>query len=341
MAVTIYDIAKAVGFSPSTVSKALNGRRDVGGATRAKVIKAASAMGYAPNVHARGLKMNKSWLVGLVYDEDAHVLSLDHPLFLPVINAFKQRMELYGYELLFLSHHSRFACGNLLSHASSRQIDGLLLMSFPQRELSSFNAASRRIPAVSCDSVVPGILSVVTDNMGAASQAVRYLYDLGHRRIAHVAGPSDKVATAGDERLVGYREGLASCGLPCDEALIARAKGWTPEDGRDAFVSLLDRNTDMSAVFCSADFYVMGLLQICRDRNIDIPRDLSVIGFDDAQWTSFLKPGFTTFRQNKEQLGTVSAEMLIEAMEGTSRDEIMRIDAQLIQRGSCARLHIQ
>lgn len=333
--VTIYDIAKAVGTSPATISKALNGRHDVSEALRKRVIETATTMGYRPNVHARGLKMRQSWLVGVVYGE-GEADELEHPLFLPIMNAFKHTLEQHGYELLFLSQHSRFVGDNLLSHASSRQVDGLLLMNVPHHAIDSLLEAAKGIPMVSCDAIVPSMTSVVTDNVAASEEAVRYLYQAGHRIIGHLGGPSNPIAVAGDERFSGYERAMHAFGLHDLDRLEVRAGEWTPAHGQTAFNRLLEQAPDITAVYCAADFYVMGILQVCKERNIRIPQDLSVIGFDDVQWTGFVSPGFTTFRQDKQTLGRIAAEQLLATMADEAESRVIRVPAELIIRGSCA-----
>jgi LacI family transcriptional regulator len=336
-AITIYDIAKAAHVSPATVSKALNSRHDVSDSMREHVHQIALEMGYHPNAQARSLKLRRSYLIGVVYEEEGQWVSLDHPLFLPVLNAFKKRMEHSGYEIMFLSRGSMFQGGNLLSHVFSRQLDGLLLLDFSPKELPGLLEASVKIPIVACDSVVSALPSVVTDNASAAQQAVRYLFSLGHTRIAHIAGPSGGVSPAGSERLEGYVKGLQECGLPYDVSLVEQAQDWSPRSGKSAFDGLLVKNNGMTfdALFVAADSYIMGILKTCAQMGVSIPKDLSVIGFDDAQWTGFLQPGFTTFKQDKELLGDTSAGILLDLIDGKKRDGLTRIPAELIIRGSC------
>jgi LacI family transcriptional regulator len=331
--ITIYDIAKAVGASPATVSKALNGRRDVSDAMRDKIIKKAAEMGYRPNVNARGLKMKKSWLVGIVYGSDMHD-TLEHPLFLPIMDAFKRQMEMHGYELLFLSQSSKFIGDSLFSHAFSRQVEGLLLINVSPETANLFKHSATHIPMVSCDGIISSMTSVLTDNESAGIEAVDYLYKMGHRSIGHIAGPVGMIATAGEERKRGFKLGLERCGLVYDESQVVTAKGWTFKAGRDAFMQLLNQNPHMTAVFCAADFYLMGVLDVCKERNLTIPQDMSVIGFDDLQWTAYMNPGFTTFRQDKEMLGKLSADRLVENINGEHRKEIIRIPATLVIRDS-------
>ena len=335
--VTIYDIAKAAHVSPATVSKALNSRHDVSDAMREHVHQIASEMGYRPNAQARSLKLKQSYLIGVVYEEDGQWVSLDHPLFLPVLNAFKRRMESNGYEIMFLSQSSMFKGGGLSSHIFSRQLDGLLLLDFSPGDLPALLEVAQKIPIVACDSVVPSLASIVTDNVLAASQAVVYLHSLGHVRIAHIAGPAKGVSPAGAERLQGYKQGLELCGLPYDDTLVAQAEDWSPQAGKTSFERLLlkHKGKDFSGIFAAADFYIMGILQTCAQLGVSIPNDLSIVGFDDAQWTGFVQPGFTTFKQDKELLGDTSARILLDLLEGKGSVGLIRIPAELVIRGSC------
>ena len=331
--ITIHDVAKAVGASTATVSKALNGRKDVSAEMRDKVLKTAMELGYRPNVSARGLKMKKSWLVGILYGFGM-LSTLEHPLFLPIMDAFKRRMEQYGYELLFLSGASNFVGNDLLTHMSVRHLDGVLLMDPHPTMVEKLISLPKRFPMVCCDGIIPSITSVLTDNHAAAWEAVQYLHQCGHENIGHIAGPSGVIATAGQERLEGFKSAMEHFGLPCDDSHVVAAKEWTYGAGREAFIELMDRNPNLTAIFCAADFYLMGVTGVCRERAISIPEDLSVVGFDDMEWTRYIDPGFTTFRQDKETLGIRSAEALVQCMEHEVESEIIRIPSPLITRNS-------
>lgn len=335
--VTIYDIAMMVGTSPSTVSKALNGRHDVSESMRTRVLLAATELGYRPNEHAKGLKTRKSWLVGVVYGAE-HEDTLEHPLFLPILSAFKERMEQFGYELLFLSQNFRVQGDSLLSHVFKRQVDGLLFMNVSQKVVDGIVQSPTSIPMVSCDAVITGMTSVVTDNVEAGIKAVTYLHERGHRIIGHIAGPELHVAQSGTERLEGYKQGLERCGLSYRKEFVVTASGWTPEDGLKASSRLLGGKEKPTAVFCGADFYAMGLRAYCRRNHLAIPSEVSVIGFDDVQWTEYVEPGYTTFRQEKRTIGILAAEELKKSMDGNGSKQIVKIPAQLIERGSVCTL---
>jgi DNA-binding LacI/PurR family transcriptional regulator len=335
--VTIYDIARKAGVSPATVSKALNGRPDVNDVTRSHIIAAAAELGYTPNVHARGLKLKKSWLIGVVYSDDGVSLPLDHPLFLPLLDSFKREIEADGYELLFFSDNSPLVGNNMIAHCCSRQVDGVLLVNVDNVDAPAVSSAANDIPMVSCNLVLDGVPAVITDNFSAASKAVEYLYSLGHRRIAHVAGPMQTHVLAASERLAGYKAALEACGLAYDPSLVVVADAWTPEAGAEAFSRLLvGKDSSLTAVFFASDSLMMGALPLMKEHNLFSPDDLSVIGFDGAQWTQFLGGGYTTFRQQAGLLGSTSARLLLEKIDGASRADIVRIPAELVIRNSCA-----
>ncbi|MFA6689013.1 MAG: LacI family DNA-binding transcriptional regulator [Sphaerochaetaceae bacterium] len=337
--VTIYDIARKAGVSPATVSKALNGRQDVNDVTRAHVIASATELGYVPNAHARGLKMKKSWLVGVAYSDGGVSMPLDHPLFLPLLDSFKRIMEAEGYELLFFSDTSSLIGNNMVAHCFSRQVDGVLLVKLLDIEQNALRTAAQDIPMVSCNLLIDGIPAVITDNFRAAYQAVEYLYSLGHRRIAHVAGPLDSLAVAGPERLAGYRAALADLHLESDASDFVESKGWAPDDGAEAFLQLLDRKDRLfTAVFFASDAMMMGAMPVMERLGLSCPDDLSLIGFDGAQWTEYVGGGYTTFRQQAELLGVSCARSLLRQLDGDEVEPIVRIPAELVARHSCCQI---
>ncbi len=333
--VTIYDIAKRAGVSPSTVSKALNGRRDVNDVTRTHVLAMASQMGYTPNVHARGLKMKKSWLIGVVYTDGGISLPLDHPLFLPLLDSFKTEIESQGYELLFFSDQSPLIGQNMLAHCVSRQVDGVLLLNIDKIDPVAVRSVSESIPMVSCNVVIDGVPSVVTDNYGGAKQAVQFLIQQGHKRIAHVGGPKQHFVRAAYERCMGYRDALSDANIPYDTLLVREAANWSPEAGAEATRLLLQSNPQgCTGIFYGSDSLMLGGISVLAEMGIEVGKDCSVIGFDGALWTKYMTIGYSTMMQQASVLGSKSAQLLMENIEGNLNNEIVRVPAILVSRGS-------
>jgi len=339
---TIYDIARFVGVAPSTVSKALNGKSDVNVATKSAIISAASKLGYLPSGRASySLHQRRSMLIGVVYETSTGSMPLDHPLFLPLIDSFKRKIESKEYELLFLSSKSPFDRGGWIYHCYTRQVDSVLLVNCEIQDERKILAIQHNIPILSCHSVVSGMGAVISDNNTAGVDAVKYLYSFGHRRIAHVAGPKEIYVMSGKERLEGYKRGLELCGLSYDDSLVEICEGWTPQDGSRALSRLLDRNRDFSAVFFASDNLMLGGLKTLKEQNIEVPKDISLVGFDGDPWTGYIDHGYSTFIQQKELMGETAANILLEGMNKKPMYEVVRIPARLAARGSCRHLQLK
>lgn len=339
---TIYDIARQTGYSAPTVSKALNGHPDIGKTATAEILRAASELGYIPNQSAKSLKTRKSWLVGVLFEEGGLDAGLEHPLFPGILDAFRSGMEASGHEILFLARNLGGRRMSLLGHCRYRALDGVLILDADGHEPGVQELAGSGIPCVSSNIILPGVPSVTSENQASAAEAVRSLYSLGHRRIAHIAGPQDAFATAGSERLEGYRRGLASCGLDFDPGLVVEARQWSMHAGYEAMIALLtgskERGAMPTAIFVAADILVFGAMRACRELGIGIPDDLSVIGFDDSEWTAIERPSISTFRQDRAAIGALSAALLLDRISGKIVPGRITVPATFIMRGSCRKI---
>jgi LacI family transcriptional regulator len=339
--VTIYDIARHVGVAPSTVSKALNGKSDVNVATRSTIISAASELGYLPSGNSAPYKQHKkrSMLIGVVYETNGASMPLNHPLFLPLIDSFKRKIEDKEYELLFLSSKSPFDRGGWIYHCYSRQVDSVLLVNYEVADEDSIRAVLNNIPVLSCHTLIEGMGAVIADSITAGIDAIKYLYSLGHERIGHIAGPIEKYVLAGKERLDGYKRGIDLCGLGYDESLVQISDGWTPKDGAEAMARLLKQaKSSFTAVFFASDNLMLGGLRTLRQKGIVVPKDLSIVGFDGDPWTVYIDHGYSTFAQQKELMGETAANILLAAMNKKPMFEVVRIPVRLIARGSCRQI---
>ncbi len=335
MAVTIYDIAQKTGYSPPTVSKALNNQSDIAEATRLKIATVAQAMGYVPNQGAKALVTRKSWLIGMLFEEIDQNLGLDHPLFSGIMNAFKEQIEREGYELIFIATNLGRKRMSYLEHCRYRGVDGVLVLNSNAENDEVLEVASSGFPCVSANLVYQECITVTSENRDSSVEAVKYLHKLGHRRIAHIAGPQNLRASAGLERLEGYRQGLEVCGLPGDETLVFRAEHWTEDFGQLAlqhFWSLSDRPT---ALFSSSDLFTVGVYSAARALGVRLPQDLSVVSFDDNAVARYLYPALTTFRQDRGALGREAARLILDQIAGRPTPRRIRVPVRLIERESC------
>ncbi|MDX9957110.1 MAG: LacI family DNA-binding transcriptional regulator [Spirochaetia bacterium] len=335
---TIYDIAKATGFSPPTVSKALNNQSDIGSATKARIVEVAKQLGYIPNPNAKVLVTKKSWMIGIIFEEDDLGIGLVHPLFAGIMNAFKTRMESEGYELLFIARNLGRRKMSLLDHCQYRRVDAVLVLNCNAQSSEVHEIIQSGIPCVSSNIVFPDTCTVTSFNVEPSIQAVEYLYQLGHRTIAHIAGPLDPLASAALERKEGFVAGLAAQGLPLVEDNMVEAQHWNPESGYQAMMELWNRGTRPTAVYCAGDILSFGVLNACRELGVRIPEDLSLISFDDNEWAMYGQPPLTTFRQDRIAIGQASAELMLKVLAGRKVPLRSYIPVTLIERQSCQRV---
>jgi len=336
--VTIYDIAKITGYSAPTVSKALNNQSDIGQKTKEKIMRVAKELGYIPNSSAKGLVTKKSWLIGLIYEEDDMGIGIEHPLFASIINTFKQEMEAIGYELIFIARNLGGRKMSLLEHCRYRHVDGVLIVNSNADDEEVLEVTKGDVPCISSNIVFPDVSTVTSENIRPSVEAVQYLYSLGHRSIAHIAGPQNSIAAAGYERLEGYKAGLVSRHLPINDELIVVADLWNGQSGYKAMMELWNRQVKPTAIFCASDIMAMGVMNACRDLGLSIPEDISIISFDDNLWASFAHPPLTTFRQDRHAIGKKAAEMMKMLLNGEKVPPRVLVPVTLIERESCAPL---
>jgi LacI family transcriptional regulator len=334
---TIYDIAKAAGVSPPSVSKALNGSREISELTRGRIMGIARDMGYTPNAHAKALTRRKSFLVGVLYNETHTMLGLEHPLFGGIINAFKERMEGSGYELVFITRDLGGKRMSFAEHCRYRGVDAIFIANTLTDDPDLEELLKAGFRCVCGNNIFPGVPAVLTDNEAASRKLVLYLAGLGHRRIAHLTGKVDPRSPAAIERHRGYMAGLKEAGIVYDPSLVESRPEWNFEEGVRGIQAILDRGAGPTAVMAGCDVMAFGAMRALRERGLSIPDDISVAGFDDYDISAYYQPALTTMRQDKAGLGLQAAQTLLGLLAGKKPDPVpLRIPAKLMERQSTA-----
>lgn len=327
--VTIYDIAEATGYSAPTVSKVLNGNGSLSEETRQKILDKAKEMGYEPNITARTLTTKKSNLIGLIYDDTGMNKGFAHPLFSPILTRFREKIEAAGYDIIFLSRHFNMS---YYSHATFRCIDGVIIINPATNTPDDFaDFIKEGLPRVSTNSIFEGICTVITENEQGGSEAAEYFINHGHKKIAYISGPIDGISAAPNERYAGFKSTLEKHKM-FDESLYEISAGWGKKDGYEAFARLIKRRKDITAVFVTNDQLAFGVYEYAKEHNMKIPEDISVIGFDDEYAAEYA--GLTTFRQNAEEIADLSAQMMLDQIDGKEVPPIIRCKPELIERKS-------
>lgn len=331
---TLRDVAEAAGVHPATASRALNPatRGLVNADTARRVMKVAEQLGYRPNPIARGLKTAKSGTIGLV------VPDLANPLFPPIVRGIEDVLEPAGYTgLIVNTDNDPDREQAQIDRLRARQVEGLIvatalvehpLMERLHREGVVMVMVNRRTDGVDVPSITP-------DDAAGVQLAVKHLAGLGHRRIAHVAGPLE--TSTGVTRARSFRAVVRELGLDDDPALTTTASQWSEESGAEGLRRLLDTAPGFTAVVAGNDLIALGCYDVFAERGLDCPADISVVGFNDMPFLDKLKPPLTTIAIPQQQIGAEAARLLLDAIaEPTRPARSVLLPLSLVARGSTA-----
>ena len=321
--VTSVDVARRAGVSQSTVSLVFSGkgRGRVSEETQERVRRCARELGYRPNVAAQALRLGRSRAVALL------VPDVTNPFFSRVLRGAQRAAQAAGYTVALVdTANDRRWEEQSFEALRAGPVDGDLLF-----EVSAPEALGSDQAVVMMEAEAPGRPSVRFDAEGGAAAAFEHLVDLGHRRIGHLAAAFD--APTFHLREAARVRVLSEAGL--DPATQPRAlTPITIDDARDAAGALLEEQP--TAVFCDDDIIAAGLYLATRERGLHVPRDLSVIGFDDMDFARVLDPALTTVALDAELLGASGFELLESRMAGRRTRRRMVLPAELLVRGSTA-----
>ncbi len=327
------DVAERAGVSVTTVSHVINDTRPVSEALRDKVRVAMVELGYQPNTLARSLRRGETHTIGIIVPDSAN------PFFAEVARGVEDASFECGYSVILCNTDNDLEKERLYtSLLVKKQVDGIL---FVAAGLSAENIQAlqaREMPLVLVDRQVAGVDvdSVLTDNARGGWLATQHLIDLGHCRIGCVIGPSDLTPSAA--RSFGYRKALDEAGIQVDEALIVRGD-FQYESGYEAASQLLSIPEPPSAIFACNDLMAVGVLSSALERGIQIPGELSVVGFDDVRLAVYANPPITTVKQPKYEMGVLAAQMLLERMhEPALKPRTELLETRLVVRHSTAPL---
>jgi len=331
---TLRDVAEAAGVHAATASRALNPatRGLVNADTARRVIKFAESLGYRPNPIARGLKTSRSGTVGLVIPD------LTNPLFPPVVRGIEDVLEPAGYSGLIVNTDNDPRRERVqVEQLRSRQVEGLIvataLLDHPlleqlYRENVKMVMVNRRANRVDVPSIAP-------DDEAGITMAVSHLFKLGHRRIAHLAGPL--TTSTGVTRAHAFRNAVRDLELDDDAELMATCDYWSEEEGARVLGQLLDDGVEFTAIVAGNDLIALGCYDVFAERGIDCPADISVVGFNDMPFLDKLRPPLTSVAIPHHQIGVEAARMLLESLDEQERlQRSVLLPLSLKERGSTA-----
>lgn len=327
--VNIYELAEATGFSSSTVSKALNNTGRISEKTRKIIMDKAHEMNYVASYYAKALSQKKSWIIAVIFSDNLGI-GLSHPHFSVILESFKQEVEQAGYEVTFVNRNMGNTEMTYLEFCRYRQVEGVFIANFYSLSNQLPELIKSGMPIVSADSGDLEIPTITSDDVQGGMLAAEYLISLGHKKISHIAGPFYTISA--QDRQNGFDQIMKNNGIY--EYKVYEADNYGFEDGYNQALEVMKELELPTAVFVSGDWMALGAIKAFRERGINVPEDVSIIGYDDMAFLQYSYPALTTIRQNKRQIGITSARHLIDQINGNKVDSV-KIEVEVVERETC------
>ncbi len=329
MMATIHDVARIAGVGIGTVSRVINNSSNVKPGTRARVLEAIDQLGYKPNPIARSMISKRTNSIGVIAP------FFTRPFFMEVLQGVEMAIATYGKELVLYNvrtDEQRDHCfSDLPMH---RKVDGVLILSLSPDDEVAQKFRHVGLPVVLVDAYSPLLTSLVVNNKEGASQAIRYLLQVGHRRIGFINGIVEgnfKFNQATD-RLEGVKCALQEAGVAFDPELVV-ATEWNRVGGRDAAFHLLTREVRPSAIFVASDIQAVGVLEAARSLHIRVPEELAVVGFDGIEISELL--GLSTVQQPMRQMGEEGIHKLMTLIDDPAHPpELIWLNTTFVERAT-------
>lgn len=326
----IYDVARAAGVSISTVSHVLNGTRFVSEETKARVYRAVKELNYRPSSLARALVRQETRMIALVVPDNVN------PFFAELARGIEDYGFRAGYNVI-LCNSDRDASKELayLDMLISKRVDGVIYMGLDNRTETLQPLLEQSIPLVAFDQEHEAIDVVLLNNYEGGYDATRYLIELGHRRIACIGGP-DPLTRSG-LRVRGYEKALSEAGISPEPALILSGD-WSFRSGQEAARQFFELPVPPTAIFACNDTMAIGAMSFLQQKGLVVPRDVSVIGFDNITLSTFCTPRLTTLGTLSADVGRRLCQLLLDRINGQLPPEPQRhlVTGSLIIRDSVA-----
>jgi LacI family transcriptional regulator len=330
MSVTLADLAKAAGVSISTVSRALTGSdHPVNEKTRQRILRLADELGYEPNLLARGLRSDCTFTIGVILD------NISSPFAPPVVRGIQDEVKRANYSIILTnSDWDPVVEAESVRTFISRPVDGIIFVDTwlhsaneePPPSEKPYVFVNRLFGATDCNCIGP-------DDRYGAQLAAGHLARLGHRRIAFINGPEGWEASL--NRLAGYRDALAAYGLPFDRALV-RCGTWEVRDGYRAARELIALADPPTAIFAGNDFMAIGAIYALQDAGLHVPKDVAVVGYDDREVASLVRPALTTVTLPCYEMGEAAARLILSQLEDQAKPATAeQVRGRLVVRESC------
>jgi len=335
MPVRIADVARHLGVSPASVSRALNDRPGVSKELRQRILAAAHELDFAPNMAARGLATQRTQTVALVLGRKDTPLDAD-PFYPLITHGAEASLAQHAYHLILITvDGTQTASASAFRLVKEKRVDGLILAGPDISPALILTMHQRGVPCVLVDNCLQEtrIDCVVSDDQAGAASAVSHLLEHGHRDILCLSGPQDWASSR--ERSQGYRTAMQQAGL-AEHACVIQAPKTTIDTGQAAMQRAIDQGLRPTAVLAINDSMAIGAMRAAQALGLRVPQDLAIVGFDDISWAELATPPLTTVRIFKEEMGALAARRLLDLLtQGESVPVRTVVSTQLVVRSSC------
>ena len=330
------DIAELAGVSQPTVSRALRNSPLVSKETREKVQAIAKQMNYKVDVHASNLRSRLTHTIALLICRDSDEESaMINPFFMSMISSITHAAAKNGYDLLL--SFQQLSDDWIADYESSKKADGIIFLGYGAytdyiERISSLNQTNAHI--VTWGPVVenqPGYF-IGCDNTAGGFQVGKHLIELGHTQFAFIGNISDDCPEF-NERFEGFQKALEGTGIIIDPELIVPALS-SEDDGVSAANKLLEKEKDFSAVFCVSDLVAIGAMRAFNKHGLNVPNDISVVGYDDIPRSTYINPALTTVNQDTQKAGLLLVESLLDLIHNEKPKQLRLLEPTLIKRDS-------
>ncbi|PLR99071.1 LacI family DNA-binding transcriptional regulator [Bacillus sp. T33-2] len=321
--VTLKDVAKRAGVSVSTASYSINGSSLISSETKQKVLDAAKEIGYRPNGLAKNLKEQKTNIIGLFLS------GFTGPFFSDMVEGIQDEVIKNGFELV--------VCASVDKHRVliERYVDGAIILNYHMEDELLLSIANEKLPLIVMDRELQGpyIKNVLLPNETGSARAVNYLVEKGHKRIGFIAGSQQSYD--GEARLKGFMKELKQHKIAFREKDFLRAD-FTESSGYLEVSHYLEQmGYDLpSAIVCANDEMAMGAIRAVKERMLEVPKDIAIVGFDDIYVSQYFTPSLTTIRVPRKQWGTIAAQTLFKLLDKQYEFEPEPITIELMPRNS-------
>lgn len=330
--ITIKDIVQKSGFSLKTVSRVINNEKYVNESTRAKILKIIEELNFEPDYFAKNLKTKKTKTIGLILGD------IENPYYSNLAKGVIDFFELKGYTtMLCNTNYDSTLCERYINVLVSKKVDGIILMNLKVRDHILEKIILKKIPIVLVQAdydKFPNLNCVNFDNYQAEVLATEYLINLGHKKIFYLVGP--KVSSA-ELRVQAFLNTLKKHNIYFNDSYLSENLiGF--DDSYKATVKMLKSKKGFTAIIAVNDFIALGSMKAIYEMGLEIPKDISLIGFDDIKFSSVARVSLTTISEPDYDLGKLSAERLfkmLENPESTNKPKRVILRQRLIVRDSC------